>query len=230
MKRKLKEELIKLSTDIITSRDMNEITDMYEAARALYEKLAVLKFIDEKLTDIEIDVSKNVIAAKFEKMANAVLNDNTGVPESNPHQEDIITHPGMDTIKDMVSEMPTEEPADEVLADFLGKPQLMKNDKDYFMPPKENEERKETVTKSLNDKLNGKEIKVDLNNRLAFVKHLFNGSTEDYNRVLSQLSTIDTEERSIAFIENMVKPDYKNWEGKEEYTERFMELIERRFS
>jgi hypothetical protein len=230
MKRKLKEELIKLSTDIITSRDMNEITDMYEAARTLYEKLAVIKFIDEKLKDIEIDVSKNVIAAKFETMANAVLNANSGVPESNPHQEDIITHPGMDTIKDMVSEMPSETPVDEVLADFLGKPELMKNDKELFMPPKENGVKKQTVAKSLNDKLNGKEIKVDLNNRLAFVKHLFNGSTEDYNRVLSQLSTIDTEERSIAFIENMVKPDYTNWEGKEEYVERFMELIERRFS
>ncbi len=229
MKRKLKEELIKLSTDIITSRDMNEITDMYEAARILYEKLAVLKFIDEKLTDIEIDVSKNVIAAKFESMANAVLNANSGVPESNPHQEDIITHPGMDTIKDMVSEMPTEDPVDEVLEDFLGKPELMKNDKEFFMPTKENDTKKETVAKSLNDKLNGKEIKVDLNNRLAFVKHLFNGSTEDYNRVLSQLSTIDTEERSIAFIKNMVKPDYKGWEGKEEYEERFMALIERRF-
>ena len=82
----------------------------------------------------------------------------------------------------------------------------------------------------MNDKLNGKEIKVDLNNRLAFVKHLFNGSAEDYNRVLSQLGTIDTEERSIAFIDNMVKPDYNNWAGKEEYVERFMELIERRFS
>lgn len=230
MKQKLKEELIKLSTDIITSRDMNEITDMYEAAKTLYEKLAVLKFIDEKLTDIEIDVSKNVIAAKFETMANAVLNANSGVPESNPHQEDIITHPGMDTIKDMVSEMPAETPVDEVLADFLGKPDLMKNDKELFTPTKENGVKKETTTKSLNDKLNGKEIKVDLNNRLGFVKHLFNGSTEDYNRVLSQLGTIDTEERSIAFIENMVKPDYNNWEGKEEYAERFMELIERRFA
>lgn len=230
MKRKLKEELVKLSTDIITSRDMNEITDMYEAAKTLYEKLAVLKFIDEKLKDIEIDVSKNVIAAKFETMANAVLNANTGVPESNPHQEDIITHPGMDTIKDMVSEMPAEAPVDEVLADFLGKPDLMKNDKELFMPTKEDVVKKETVTKSLNDKLNGKEIKVDLNNRLAFVKHLFNGSTEDYNRVLSQLGTIDTEERSIAFITNMVKPDYKNWVGKEEYEERFMSLIERRFA
>ena len=230
MKRKLKEELIKLSTDIITSRDMNEITDMYEAAKTLYEKLAVLKFIDEKLTDIEIDVSKNVIAAKFETMANAVLNANSGVPESNPHQEDIITHPGMDTIKDMVSEMPSDTQVDEVLADFLGKPDLMKNDKELFTPAKENGVKKETATKSLNDKLNGKEIKVDLNNRLAFVKHLFNGSTEDYNRVLSQLSTIDTEERSIAFIDNMVKPDYNNWEGKEEYAERFMDLIERRFA
>lgn len=230
MKRKLKEELIKLSTDIITSREMNEITDMYEAAKTLYEKLAVLKFIDEKLTDIEIDVSKNVIAAKFEKMANAVMNANSAVPESNPHQEDIITHPGMDTIKDMVSHMPSDTPVDEVLADFLGKPELMKNDKEIFAPAKENDVKKETVTKSLNDKLNGKEIKVDLNNRLAFVKHLFNGSTEDYNRVLSQLSTIDSEERSIAFIENMVKPDYNNWEGKEEYAQRFMDLIERRFA
>ena len=229
MKQKLKEELVKLSTDIITSRDMNEITDMYESAKDLYEKLAVLKFIDEKLTDIEIDVSKNVIAAKFEKMANAVLNANTGVPESNPHQEDIISHPGMDTIKDMVSEMPTETNVDEVLNEFLGNQNLMKNDKELFTPTKD-ELKKETVTKSLNDKLNGKEIKVDLNNRLAFVKHLFNGSTEDYNRVLSQLSTIDTEERSIAFIDNMVKPDYNNWEGKEEYAERFVELIERRFA
>jgi hypothetical protein len=230
MKRKLKEELVKLSTDIITSRDMNEISEMYEAAQVLYEKLAVLKFIDEKLTDIEIDVSKNVIAAKFEKMANQVLNANSGIPESNPHQEDIITHPGMDTIKDMVSQMPAETNTDEVLNEFLGNPDLMKNDKELFMPPKEVEVKKETFTKSLNDKLNGKEIKVDLNNRLAFVKHLFNGSAEDYNRVLSQLGTIDTEERSIAFIDNMVKPDYNNWAGKEEYVERFLELIERRFS
>ena len=142
MKKKLKEELVKLATDIITSRDMNEISDMYESAKDLYEKLAVLKFIDEKLKDIEIDVSKNVIAAKFESMANAVLNANTSVPESNPHQEDIITHPGMDTIKDMVSEMPTEANTNEVLNEFLGNQNIMKNDMDYFMPPKEEVKKK----------------------------------------------------------------------------------------
>ena len=69
-----------------------------------------------------------------------------------------------------------------------------------------------------------------LNDKLAFVKHLFNNSMEDYTRVLSQLNTIDTEERSIAFINNMVKPEYNNWEGKEEYEARFTALIERRFA
>ncbi len=227
MKRKLKEELIKMSTDIITSRDLNEITELYEASKNLYEKLAVLKFIEEKLNDIQVDVSKSVIAAKFEKMANEVLNANSSVPESNPHEEDIIT-PGMQTIKDMVSEMPNN--VDEVFAEFMGKSDLMKNDREILGFPKVDLGQKETKVKSLNDKLADKDIKVDLNNRLAFVKHLFGNSTEDYNRVLSQLNTIDTEERSVAFIENMVKPDYNNWKGKEEYEGRFMALIERKFS
>ncbi len=224
MKKKLKEELVKLSTEIITSGDMNELGEMYDAAKNLYEKLAVLKFIDEKLKDIEIDVSKNVIAKKFETMANAVLNANSGVPESNPHQEDIISHPGMDTIKDMVSEMPNENGVDQILQDFLGKPEEKKTS---LVTSKKGQ--KETFSKSLNDTLAASKFKVGLNDRLAFVKHLFNSNAEDYNRVLSQLETIDTEERSIAFITNMIKPEYNNWEGKEEYEERFMALIERRF-
>jgi len=202
---------------------------MYDAAKNLYEKLAVLKFIDEKLSDIQVDVSKNVIAAKFEELANAVLNENSSVPESNPHEDDIITHKGMATIKDMVSEMSSENPVDEVLSEFLGKPELMKNDKEIFEP-----KAKEVVTKprkrSLNDKLKQKEIKVGLNDRLAFVKHLFNGNSEDYQRVMSQLVTIETEERSIAFIRNMVKPEYNNWLGKEEYEERLIALIEHKFA
>jgi len=228
MKRKLKEELRKLSTDIITSRDLKDINDLYEAAKNLYEKLAVLKFIDHELNDMEIDVSKNAMATKFEKMANMVLNANSSVPESNPHEEDIMT-PGIDTIKDMVSEMPNESPVDEVLAEFTVKPEFIKNDKELFMPPTENGVKKESRPKSLNDKFGNKDIKVDLNDRLAFVKHLFNGSTSDFNRVVSQLNTIDSEERSISFINNMVKPEYTHWEGKDEYEERFMALITRRF-
>lgn len=228
MKRKLKEELVRMSTDIITSRNLNEITDLYEAAKSLYEKLAVLKFIDQNLKDIEVDVSKNTIATKFETLATAVINENKSVPESNPHDEDIIT-PGMETIKDIVSEMREHVPVDEVFVEFMAKPEFMKKEKEAFSPETKLQSSHETRVKSLNDKLN-KDIKLDLNDRLVFLKHLFNDSAEDLNRVLSQLNTIDTEERSIAFIVNMVKPDYNNWVGKELYEERFMALIKRKFS
>lgn len=226
MKKRLKEELRKLSTEIITSRNLGDITALYETSRDLYEKLAVLKYIEDKLNEVEIDVSKSAIGSKFESMANSVLNANSSVPESNPHEEDIII-PGIDTIKDMVSEMPSATTIDEVLSQFTSEPELIRNDKDLFMP-------KEAVTaKSVAQTPvtthSHKEIKVDLNDKLAFVKHLFNNSMEDYNRVLSQLGTIDTEERSVSFIVNMVKPDYNNWVGKEEYEARFMTAIIRKF-
>jgi hypothetical protein len=82
---------------------------------------------------------------------------------------------------------------------------------------------------SLNDRIS-KGITVGLNDRIAFVKNLFNNSNEDYNRVLSQLITFDTYADALDFIDNMVKPDYNNWEGKDEYAQRFMEIIERKFS
>jgi len=231
MKRKLKEELIKISTDIITSKSLEEkeIPQLYEDARSLYEKLAVLKFIDEKLNDIEIDVSKNVLATRFEKMANAVINENKLVPENNPHEEDIITQ-GIETIKGMVSEMPNREDNDRLFAEFVAKPTATQADNNKTSGQMSPEIKGASAPKSLNDKLSNKEITVGLNDRLAFVKHLFNDSTEDFNRVISQLNTIDSHERSIAFIENMVKPDYNQWLGKEEYESRFYALIERRFT
>ncbi|RDY59729.1 hypothetical protein [Flagellimonas nanhaiensis] len=228
MIRKLREELIKLSTDIITSREDKELTELYDKAKEIYEKLAVLKFIDEKLSDVEVDVSKNVIASRFEKMANAVLSGNIAVPENNPHEEDIMT-PGMDTIKDMVSEMPSEMAIEHVFTEFVAKPDYMKNDKENISPSEEKIKSEQATSKSLNDTL-VKELQIGLNDKLAFVKHLFNNNMDDYMRVISQLNTIDTEERSIAFIHNMVKPEYNNWEGKEQYEQRFTTLIERRFA
>ncbi len=229
MKNKLKQELKKLSTEILTADNLDDIVGLYEMSKSLYEKLAVLKFIELELKDMEVDVSKNAIAAKFEELANAVLDSNKSVPENNPHDEDIMI-PGMDTIKDMVSEMPNNEELEDVLAEFMSKPNYMKNDKELFMPSNEDLKKSEASPKSLNDRLAKSNVKVDLNDRLAFVKHLFNNNMEDYNRVLSQLNTIDSEERSISFIKNMVKPDYNNWAGKEPFEERFIELVARRFA
>ena len=75
-----------------------------------------------------------------------------------------------------------------------------------------------------------KTITFGLNDRIAFEKQLFAGSSEDLNRVVSQLSTFDTFEEAQNFIEDMVKPDYDNWEGKEEYVDRFMEIVEKKFA
>lgn len=82
---------------------------------------------------------------------------------------------------------------------------------------------------SLNDSLS-KTINIGLNDRIGFEKHLFGGSSEDLNRVLSQLSTFSNFSEAEEFIQDMVKPDYNNWAGKDEYATRFMELIEKKFS
>ncbi|MCE2613497.1 hypothetical protein LVD13_10970 [Flavobacteriaceae bacterium D16] len=226
MKRKLKEELVKMATEILTSQEDKDISQLYENAKNLYEKLAVLRFIEEKLDDIQIDVSKNVFASKFETLANAVMTENRSVPENNPHDEDIIT-PGIDTIKHMVSEMPSAAEVEQVFREFVAKNEMVKQEKEILDPAEGNDQ---APVKSVNDKWVAREIKVDLNDRLAFVKHLFRESTEDFNRVISQLNTIDSEERSRAFIENMIKPEYDNWNGKEAYENRFMAIIERRFA
>ena len=81
--------------------------------------------------------------------------------------------------------------------------------------------------KTINDHLQTT-IQIGLNDRIAFVKHLFDGDQTDFNRVLSQLNTFKTEKEAKNFINKMVKPDY-DWSTKEEYETRFFEIIERRF-
>jgi chemotaxis protein histidine kinase CheA len=74
-----------------------------------------------------------------------------------------------------------------------------------------------------------KSIAIGLNDRIGFVQHLFNDSNEDFNRVISQLNTFDTFEEAKAFINEMVIPDYNYWVGEEEYIERFMAIVEKKF-
>ena len=75
-----------------------------------------------------------------------------------------------------------------------------------------------------------KTIEIGLNDRIAFVNHLFGESNEDFNRVISQLNTFDTLEEAKTFLNEMVIPDYNYWVGKEDYMERFMSVVERKFS
>ncbi len=80
----------------------------------------------------------------------------------------------------------------------------------------------------LNDKLT-KGINIGLNDKVAFVKYLFADNSEDFNRVLSQINTFDSYLETVNFINNFVKPDYNNWNEKDEYVLRFMEAVEKKF-
>lgn len=87
----------------------------------------------------------------------------------------------------------------------------------------------EKAPKSINDKFN-KGINIGLNDRIAFEKRLFNGFADDFNRVLSQLNSLESYQEVHSFINDFVKPDYNNWNGLEEYETRFLEIVEKKFN
>ncbi|NAS31014.1 hypothetical protein GTQ40_08545 [Flavobacteriaceae bacterium R38] len=231
MKKKLESELVSIAHRILKLKGKEDIDALHAEAKTVYEQLTILKFVEKYFGELKPFVGKSEVIAKFEDLANSILEGNTEVPESNPHEEDIIV-PVMDTIKDMMTEMPKQESLDDLLSDILPEPTFIKQEPKIVAPDfKNNETAVETETKnlSLNDRLK-KGINVGLNDRLAFVKHLFNGNDGDFNRVISQLNTIEKEEEAVRFVNEMVKPDYGNWAGKETYEERFMELILYKFS
>jgi len=85
-----------------------------------------------------------------------------------------------------------------------------------------------TEKKSLNDRLAGGILKFGLNDRIGFVKDLFDGSQEDFNRVVSQLNTLSTLDEANEFIQTHIAGEYR-WEEKEETAARFMAAVEQKF-
>lgn len=88
---------------------------------------------------------------------------------------------------------------------------------------------KKEISTTLNDRILNQKIQVGLNDRIAFVKHLFDFSQENFNLVLSKLNSFMSEEDCINYLNNDVKKEL-DWSEKEEYEERLLVLIERRFS
>ncbi|HET8754173.1 MAG TPA: hypothetical protein VFM59_07405 [Salinimicrobium sp.] len=160
-------------------------------------------------------------------------------PDGTQYNEgEAITEPNTEKIKDIVAQMPPESQGLEEMLEHILPKKHQKNDMEDIggvhydklpqFEPVNHRTAEPEKPKSLNDRLK-KGIQIGLNDRLAFVKHLFDGSTTDYNRVLSQLNTIKTKSEATDFVLKMVKPDYNNWQGKEEYEIRFLALIENKF-
>ncbi|MDC0371461.1 hypothetical protein OAM48_02485 [Flavobacteriaceae bacterium] len=159
-------------------------------------------------------------------------------------QDEALMEPAIEKIKDIVAQMPQETAAVDDLVDEINEQPTSTpveqdlsalspsyNQLPIFAAVDEQEEpqkQNESPT-SLNEKLKPTGFQIGLNDRLAFVNHLFENNNEDYDRVISQLSTMDSFEEISDFIENIIKPDYNNWAGKEEYETRFLDTIENRF-
>jgi hypothetical protein len=189
----------------------------------------------KKQKEISFEDFENYIEPEFIKKSDIAEPNNINIeflpkdPEIIAKQEEKAEHmweepkqeePKQEEIKEEPAE---EEKQEEPILDWRDwEPSKSK----YASKPEE--PKKEETKKTLNDTF-GKVITLGLNDRIAFEKNLFGGSGEDLNRVVSQLNTMNSYSEAKDFIEDLVKPDYNNWKGKEEYEERFMALVEKRF-
>ena len=306
MKKRLEADLISIAHRILQLKNKSDINQLYLETQKLYEKLAVLRFVDEHFGDSKPTIGQAEIEAKIETVFEAIENEEPvaitieeiEIPEietspelilEEEEQEEIteLEEPVFEEEEDLETledEMEEEVEEEEIEAPFIPAFELEKEEEEEeqiieeapkqeavqisfedliggdfsddlfvkvestaFETPKDekvetvletvafdldeieiHEEVEESKSVTLNEKL-AKGINIDLNDRIAFTKHLFGNDPEDYNRVLNQLITFNTFYETRDFIRDMVKPDYNNWEGKEEYEERFMEIIEKKF-
>ncbi|MFV9551772.1 hypothetical protein [Algibacter sp. PT7-4] len=239
MKKKLESELVSIAHRILKLKGKEDVIKMHTEVSALYEKLSVLKFAHENFeSDIPTIGNDSSFFDMLDSAFNNKVSDNIEVEDKiyinlDEVEEDDIMEPVMNKIKDMVAHMPEETegiPKEPVKKHNLEDITAGFEDIPVFEPVSKSQNDISNGKKSLNDQLKIGGLKIGLNDKIAFIKHLFDGKSEDYDRVLSQLNTLESLTDAQNFIQNMVKPDYNNWEGKEAFEERFMEIIEAKFN
>lgn len=248
MKKKLESELLSIAHRILTLAGKDDINQMHKEVSILYEKLTVLKFAQENFEDDMPTIGNDssffgmLDTAFNNKVTDTIEVENKTYINLDDVEDDDIMESVMEKIKDMVAQMPEEtQQVDAMFENAQVKEEITVVEFETitsgfaeipeFEPLEEAEKRKmEKTNKSLNDRLKGASLKIGLNDKLAFIKHLFEGKNEDYDRVISQINTIHSLAEARKLILEMVKPDYNNWNGKEEYEERFIEIVEGKFN
>ncbi|WP_298755795.1 hypothetical protein [uncultured Psychroserpens sp.] len=243
MKKKLEADLISIAHRILKLKGKEDVVKLHAEVSALYEKLSVLKFANENFEgDLPTIGSNSSFFGMLDTAFNNKVSDNIEIEDKiyvnlDEKEDDHIYEPVMEKIKDMVAQMPQEsQQVDEMVETVVAEQPKHEThleditagfeDIPVFEPVSESNE---NLRKSLNDKLKNGGLNIGLNDKLAFIKHLFNGKIEDYERVLSQLKTTNSFKEASHLIKDIVKPDYNNWEGKEEFEERFLSIVERKF-
>lgn len=145
--------------------------------------------------------------------------------------------------KPEIDESELSKSAIKQLADFIQQPEYTDEERILKQTPSLEEfisQSKHTVfdkkdadeevkpAQSLNDKF-GKTAQIGLNDKLAFVQKLFFGSESEYNKVVKHIADLHSMQDAVIYIEQEVKPTYNYWKGKEEYEQRFLDLVLKRF-
>ena len=145
--------------------------------------------------------------------------------------------------KPEIDESELSKSAIKQLADFIQQPEYTDEERILKQTPSLEEfisQSKHTVfdkkdadeevkpAQSLNDKF-GKTAQIGLNDKLAFVQKLFFGSESEYNKVVKHIANLHSMQDAVIYIEQEVKPTYNYWKGKEEYEQRFLDLVLKRF-
>ena len=200
MPNKIQEELKKIAQEIIATEESVDFEKTYHQTLSLFEKLVVLKNTQVVEKDTWKDMESN-----YNQAIDFIEVKKEPVQVLDQNREEI--HPLMETIKEIVTEFPKVD-LKQTETQELQKPPPIKNLNDHF----------------------SKGLQIDLNDRLAFIKHLFETNTLEYQRVISQIVAFSNWEEAQSFVVQIVKPDYNNWEGKERYEASFLKIIENNFT
>lgn len=281
MHKKIESELISIAHGILQMKNKDDVLVLKSRAKEVYEKLAVLAFVDRYLeetptaTETKAELLQKIAVADDIIVEETISDLTTDIkPEvvvaKEPEEEILVEEPIIDISTEPISEVTIEKEPDtiveadvaesnveeqtttpDIFSDDLFSQKVTKEEVKEALELKEkntleeelkdtipldvstdifeNAVRVETAKKTLNDTLVNSNLQIDLNDRIAFVKHLFDGSQEEFNRVVSQLNSFKIENEALKFLSKVVKPDY-NWEGKETYEDRLVNLVKRKFA
>ena len=223
MKEKIKAALIKWASKVIENQLQWDEKDTYEAIQKLYEISLVQKILleeeekDKHLWEYQQAQINDVIESLTEKSSKVKSKD-----------ENLEVAPMMDTIKNMVTEMPEPETYEKLFEKIEETPTFIPKQKEVSNKNKEFQLSLDQERENVNDQF-AKSLSIDLNDRLAFIKQLFNDDKINYERVISQILTFESWSEVSKFLNTQVKIEYNNWEGKEEAVERFLYILKNNF-
>ena len=223
MTEKIKTALVQWATNIIKDQSDWDDEKTHEAIQKIYE----LSIFQKMLIDQEeIDQS---LWERHQKKLDEVINSLTeDTNKEKTKDEDMEVAPMMETIKNMVTEMPEPETYEKLFESVGTPPTFMSKKNDSIRNKLDTEKDISNDKKNINDQFS-KKLSVDNNERLAFIKHLFDGDTNNYERVLNQTLTLGSWAEVSNLISSKVKIEYNNWKGKEDIADRFLTVLQKSF-